>query len=609
MRSLKILLSLLFIFLFAELGNAQTFEHQLANQYLNNNEFEKAAVVFEKLLAKESKDLKSYQSLLKCYIVLKQYEDALKLSTKYAKKNDQFPQFVIDMGYAYELNRDTAKANKIFEKAVDNLVANQSQIQMLADAFDQYGKTRWIANTYQRGAKLLKDDNIFLVPLANAYMSLGEYKLAITAYINHLEKSPFNVQVVKNTFQPHLENKKVSAALEDQIYTKLQKQPDADHWNDLAVWIAVQQRDFENALIQVKAIDKRKGEKGHRVLEIARLARREKSYSDALSGYEYILSKGKGKTELYPLVENEILSTRKEKIEQYANWSDSDAVALKRDYERFFADYGKNGNTAKLIIEYAEVLANYLYQMDSAITELEQLVLMGNIDQKVKNRAKLQLGDFYVMIDEVWEALLLYGQVDKDEKDSPLGEEARFKHARMFYFKGDFQLSRELLDVLKSATSELIANDALLLSVFIIDNLGTDSVSIPMDKFAASELLIMQNRLDEAQRTLDTIYDLYKGHTLTDDIYFAHAKIWIKKRNFPKAIESLDMVLKNYKFDILGDDAMFLIAQIYEELLKDNEKAKQYYKDVLTTYKDSVYIVEARKRFRKLRGDKYEEEL
>jgi TolA-binding protein len=53
----------------------------------------------------------------------------------------------------------------------------------------------------------------------------------------------------------------------------------------------------------------------------------------------------------------------------------------------------------------------------------------------------------------------------------------------------------------------------------------------------------------------------------------------------------------------LGDDALFSLASLEESYLKDNEKAKQHYQELLTKYPGSLYTVEARKRFRKLRGD------
>jgi tetratricopeptide (TPR) repeat protein len=598
----------IFQYILIQISSAQTVEQKIATQYMSNAEYEKAMPLLEKILP-ESNDINTYQQLLKCYTMLRQYEDALKLAQKFSKKNKNTLAYRVDIGYVYELKKDTAKAQKEFENAIKDLDPIDAMIQDLANGFDNYAKKYWVAKTYEKGAKLLKDDNIYVFELAKAYIAIQENKLAVQAYLKYLERNPQQIQVVKNTFQSLLDNKKINNELSSQVYSYLQKEPDNNTWNDFAVWIAIQNRDFEDAIDQVIAIDKRKNENGVKVMDIARMARQEKDFTSALRGYNYILSKGKSVSNYYSMAENEILSTRKEKLENTVEWAQEDALALKEDYNRFFRDYGKNSATASLIVEYADVLSKYTYELDTAILELESLINMGNLSNDVKNRAKLKLGDFYVMIDEVWEAMLLYGQIGKDEKDSPLGEEARYKHAKLFYHKGEFELAREMLNVLKTATSELIANDALNLSVFILENMGTDSIYEPVMMYADVELLIVQNKLDKALFGLDSLYNAYKGHPLTDDIYFTKAKIFLKKRDYSNAVAQLQMIITNFKNDLLGDDAMYLIAQIYEENLKNPEKAKEYYKELIITYKDSVHLVEARKKYRKLRGDKLDEEL
>jgi tetratricopeptide (TPR) repeat protein len=588
-------------------GNAQNMDKTLAEEYVRQGAYEKAVVLYEKLYDKDPSNSGYYSALLQSYIILKQHSDAVKLTQKQSKRFNKIPKYIIDFGYALELNKDTAKAIKEFERVIKDLGEDELQVRQVAESFYNYAKLTWVVKTYERGTKLLKNNRVFLFDLAKAYTALTDYKNSVNAYLTLIELDPSRVQEIKNVFQPLLENKPLTKELGSQLYSKLQKNPDADTWNELAVWYAVQQRDFEDALIQTKAIDKKKGENGRRVMDIARLARYEKQYDDAINGFEYVAAKGKSNP-LYFSAQHELLSTRKEKIQESPLWTKQDAINLKYDYQRFFADHGKNPNTANAIIEYAEILAKYVFDLDSAIAELESLINMSLLPS-TKNRAKLILGDFYVMMDEVWEAMLLYGQVDKEEKDSPLGEEARFKHARLFYFKGEFELSKELLNVLKSATSELIANDALNLSVFIIDNLGTDSVSEPMEQFAAAELLFLQNKEEAAIEKLDSLFNNYKGHSLTDDIYFIKARIFIKKKEYPKAVEQLDLLLTNFKYGILGDDATFLLAEVYEVMIKEPEKASKFYKELLLNYKDSVFVVEARKRFRKLRGDKPDEDI
>ena len=226
---------------------------------------------------------------------------------------------------------------------------------------------------------------------------------------------------------------------------------------------------------------------------------------------------------------------------------------------------------------------------------------------KLKSQTKLSLGDFYLITGEVWESTLLYSQVDKDEKDSPLGEEARYRNARLSYYKGDFDWAQTQLEVLKSATSELISNDAIKLSVLIIDKLGLDTVATPMQMFARAELLMFQNKDSDAVGTFDSIMKLFPGHALIDDIEFEKAQMYVKHKEFEKAIPLLEDILKNFKTGLKADDATFLLAEINEQQLHNKEKAMELYKSIITDYSSSLLVVDARKRYRLLRGDKITE--
>ena len=145
-------------------------------------------------------------------------------------------------------------------------------------------------------------------------------------------------------------------------------------------------------------------------------------------------------------------------------------------------------------------------------------------------------------------------------KDEPLGEEARFRNAKLAYYRGDFALAQGQLNVLKSATSELVANDALKLSVFITENLGLDSVAEPMELFAAAELMFFP---EPQQRCLGGIEESGRslpGHELLDDNYYLRFRIAMKEQNPEQAAEYLENIRQNLAYGLLADDAVLLWA-------------------------------------------------
>ena len=256
-----------------------------------------------------------------------------------------------------------------------------------------------------------------------------------------------------------------------------------------------------------------------------------------------------------------------------------------------------------IIAELADLQAFYLNDLDKAISLLLEMINYPGLKPTIQAEGKIDLADFYLMKGEVWEATLLYSQVDKAFKDDILGHEARFRNAKLSYYSGDFQWAQTQFDVLKASTSKLIANDALDLSIFIMDNLGLDTSAAALTLYSEADLLVFQNRFDEAFTKLDTIKQNYPDHSLEDDIYYTKSKIYYKKREYEQSAQMLQKIINDYSDGIRADNAMFELADLYEHQLNDIDKAKELYEKIFIEHSGSTFAVEARKRFRRLRGD------
>lgn len=587
--------------LFAQKGRDET----LAKSYFENAEYDKAAYLYAQLWENNNQAQQFYVPLLKCYLQQKKWDEAEKLVRKQSKKFSDNFLYQIDLGALLRLKGDEGGAQKQYEKVIKELRPNENELRQTAGYFGEVGELDFEIATYNKAQKMFGGKIDFSTDLASAYLQKSDYKTAATYYLEYIDRHPYDAQPVKNTIQTARGGDKLMSEMETQLYTKIQKQPDKEDYIELLTWIYIQNKDFEGALLQMKAIDKRKSGDGYRVLEIAHIAQTEGFYDDAISGYEYVVAK-EPRTSLYFQARTDLLNCRKEKIAKKINYTDADLQALKADYESFIAENGKNARTAQSIKELADLFGFYIHDINAAVATSEELIDLPGIPQSLKNQAKLSLGDFYLISGDVWESSLVYSQVDKEEKDSPLGEEARFKNAKLSYYKGEFEWAQEQLNILKASTSQLISNDAINLSVFIIDNLGMDTISVPMEMFSRADLLMFQNKDSEADKVLDSIVFTYPGHELFDDIEYAKAQIYCRKRQFEKAIPLLENIVKNYGKDLKGDDALFLLADITERELNNKEKAKELFKQLIVDYQSSLLVVEARKRYRVLRGDKLE---
>jgi len=426
----------------------------------------------------------------------------------------------------------------------------------------------------------------------------------IANYITYAGRNPVRVQVVKNEFQRILKQEEFNELIQQKLYRKIQSDPDEVIYPELLTWLFVQNKDFDSAYIQVKALDKRLNEKGARVYDLAQTAAIENQYDAAINAFNYVIDLGK-ENNLYLLSRVGLIGVKKKKLTAGYDFSQEELLGLEGDYIELLNEFGRIPTTVNPMRDLSHLYAFYLHDLEKASGILEEVVEMPGVSAKDKALCKLDLGDYYVLDDEVWDATLYYSQVDKDFKEDFLGELARFKNAKLSYYNGDFDWAQTQLSILKASTSELISNDALDLSIFIIDNLGLDTTAVTMQKFAQADLYIFQNKFDDAFMLLDSLDATYPGHTLTDDILYRRAEIEIKRKDYTKAGEYYQQIIDEFPTDILADNSMFFLGELNENYFDNKEAAMQFYRTLMIEYPGSLYTVEARKRFRKLRGDDF----
>jgi outer membrane protein assembly factor BamD (BamD/ComL family) len=390
--------------------------------------------------------------------------------------------------------------------------------------------------------------------------------------------------------------------VEKSLYTKVQQEPNEPAYNELLIWYFVQKQKFSRALLQEKATDKRLKLAGNRVYDLGMLAMNNKEYKVAADAFEYVVNTYP-QGQLYPFARRLVINAREEQVKNTYPVDKGEIRKLITDYQRMLAEIGTNVKTLEALRSTANLYGNYLDSKDTALTVLDLAIDLGKTDRNFVDKCKLDKGDIFLLKGEPWESTLLYSQVEKSQKEELLGHEAKLKNAKLHYYKGDFTVSKDILDILKLATSREIANDAEQLSLLIVDNTGLDSTEAAMREYAAIDLLLFQNRTDEAVDKLNGMWKKYGEHSLADEILWLRAKTYMKQGKQAEALEDLKMITTKFPQDILGDDAMFTQGRIYEEQVKDKNAAMEIYQKILTQYPGSIYGAEARKRFRLLRGD------
>ncbi|MBK8845137.1 MAG: tetratricopeptide repeat protein [Bacteroidetes bacterium] len=578
---------------------------QLAQQYFNAGEYEKALVYFEKRYDFDPNG--TYDGYLKCLIALREYDKGEKLIRKQMKKTDDDAPYYIDLANLYELQMDDAKAKENYLKAIKEVAKNQPAYINLANKFIEKGHVEYAVETYKEGRKNLRGQYPFIFEMAEAYGQMQNADMMIEELLTIPETAPQFIPSLQSILQNKLHNDYdgiIAGKFREGLLRRIQKNPNETTYSELLYWLYLQEKDFDGALMQAKALDKRKDHNGIRVSEIGHMAMSNQQYSTAEEAFQYLVETYSDNKTIYVGARQQQIQSLYLRITSQKNFTQNDLQKLDAAYNGALDELGRNSMTADLMRGHAHLKAFYLNDVNNADSILNQLIVMPALRPEDLAEVKLELGDLLILKDEVWDALLYYGQVDKDFKHDELGREAKFRVARAYYYEGQFEWAAGQLNVLKAATTQLISNDAMSLALLIQDNITVDTNPIPLILYAHAELMAFQNRIPEALVALDSLTKEFPGHSLQDEATFKKAEIAARQGDYDLALKLYNDIVLYHGDDILSDDSQFRIAGIYDNIKQDKQKAMDAYELFLQKYSGSLFVAEARKRFRTLRGDK-----
>ncbi|MDP2188605.1 MAG: tetratricopeptide repeat protein [Sphingobacteriaceae bacterium] len=573
---------------------------QLGIQFYQQSDFERAAELLEGVLETDPTNGTAYGYLFNSYIQLNQFEKAEKLAQGMSKRDPGQVMYAVDVAFALRKQGKESKAVGQYDAFIKKLLPNRGQIITLSNAFRSKAEYDYAILCYQKGRQLLGEPMAFSIELAELYYATGQKSKLVDAYLDYLAAAPQQLGYVQNMLQSRLDEADYEL-LRAALLSSIQKRPDDIMLSELMIWFFVQQRDFQQAFYQARAIDRRMQENGNRILTLSRAAVENKDYAAAIEMLQYLIDKGPNYMVYYD-ARYEILEAERMRL-QGKMAVEADWRALAAKYVGYIDAFPQQRNILQMKQRLAAIYGYELKRFEEAVALLEGAIAQGG-DRRLLAEAKLELGDLYLLTDELWEAALTYGQVDKDFPNDPLGQEAKFRNARLSFYKGEFEWSQAQLDVLKASTSQRISNDALALSLLITDNLDLDTTILPMKAFAGAELLMFRKEYVQAHAAFEELLRAYPGHGLSDEVWFRQAEMYTKQGAYGKAAEKYEAILKDFGQDILGDDALFLLAVLYQEYLQDSPKAMALFQDLLIKYPDSTFTFEARRRYRLLRGDK-----
>jgi len=567
----------------------------LAKEYFDKGQFEKAVVLYEDLYKTNKNSALYASSLIACYQALKDFDKAEKIiSERYSRLKQ--PNILVELGYNYQLQNNTSKAEEYYKKAIDELATNIHFGSGVAYAFEQKNLLEKALQVYDYATSVNPQLN-FDFQKARIYGQMGNLELMIESFLDYAEKNPNQTPVIQSQFNRFVEedsSDEFTRLLRKSLLARAQKTQNI-YWNEFLSWFFIQQKQLDRAFVQEKAIYKRNPESISNIVNLAKLAVESESYDLAREIFDFVLQNTQ---DLDTRIEvNTFMMELKIKLAQPKDYS-----KISADFESLLVEFGESYSTLELQILQARFIG---FNLDNPVRAQQILnrLLELNLNNFDRVQIKLELGDMLLYEEKFNQALIYYSQIETDVKNHELGHQASLNIAKTSYYKGDFPWAMKQLTVLKGSFSQLIANDALDLYMLIKDNSQSDSTYTALKKFAKGDFLIYKNKDDQALQQFHQILKDHKGDDIESVTLLRIGQILDKKQNYAQALEYYQRIINDFSDGIYLDEALYFSAEIYNKHLGEPEKAKEFYEKIIFNHQDSIYFVDARKQYRILRGD------
>ncbi|MCD9611562.1 tetratricopeptide repeat protein [Tenacibaculum maritimum] len=567
-------------------------DYLIAENYYRQGAYEKATQFYLKLYGKNKYNTTYLRKLISCYQETGNFLQADKLLRERIKQQPSQIYLNIFLGYNYERQQENEKAKEFYSKTLQLLEKDANYGGVVGRAFREYNLLDYAIKAYEK-AMLKQPKANFSFQIAQIYGEQGNVEKMFQSYINMIDKNANYLKNVKRYISRYItdDNEDQNNILLKKTLLKKSISNPKNAWNQLLSWLFIQQKDFGKAFIQEKALYAREDKFLSRMKKLGEISFENKDYEIAQKSFDFFISKTTYPQEkidgIYHKIQIAILQKK---------------LGVEEKIQAIFEEYGKNKTTLPIQIAYADYLTFQKNQPEKAKQVLEEAMLF-TTSKFQEAQLKIKLGDILVFTEQFNKALLYFTQVQTKLKGHTLAQEARFKVAQTSYFKNDFKWAMAQLKVLKSSSSQLIANDATELFLIISDNQSKDSIPSGLKRYAKADLLAFQNKNEDAIIVLNDVIIAFKGQPIEDEALFKQAKLFIEEAKFDSAIANLENIIRLKVDGILVDDSLYELAELYRTKLNQPEKASEYYQKIIFDHQSSIYLVDARKKYRKLRGE------
>ncbi len=577
---------------------------RLAQSFERAGEYERALKIYEELYLKNPNNRTYLDALVRLNTQTKNYDRAIYLARLWLSDHPDDVDMMAKLGDVHFKAGKEKEAIEIWDKIIKTYKDNPGIYRMVADYLIQnrlFDKAIEYLTTAQ---KIAGAPELYSYEIAMLYEFTMRFDKAVLEYIKLLRKTPSMLPSVKSRMSTYIGR----ADVLKQVIPILDSEARVSRANigilELYAWVLNEARDYDKALDVYKQLDRVTFANGDVILNFANDLFNRRIFNMALKAYEEII-RNFPNSKLLPEAKFGYVRSREEILRQrLKNKIENDTILFSEfkkvedDYIEISKEFSGTKYEAEALFRIGLVELDVFFDLDKAQRYFED----------VQKKFMLYLGREAIF--KIAEILTLKGDLNGAEekymyllnlKNFPDTLRAKFLLAQVWYYQGEFDRAKKILEDVSKITASDYSNDAIELLLKIQSNRFPSDK--PLREFALAELKIKQRRYGEAISILEDIVSNCSSCSIVDDAIFTLAMSYKAIGKFDKSIEYLDLIINEHPGSIYADDAMMEKGIIYQENLRNREVAIDTFLKLISKFPNSIYVSEARKRVRELRGE------
>ena len=590
---------------------------RLAQSFEQAGEWERAVTMYESLLETNPTNFVVLEGLRRSYTEMKQYDKAVDLVRRQLTGNPGDENLLSILGGLYDLAGEPQVADSIWHVVINKDAKNPNIYRLITAQLIDHRQYEKAIALYLEGREATKNQNLYTEELASLYGALHQYEAATHEFVRILRTNPQQVTYVQSRLSSFTGREEGRVPALNVIRAEVARFPDEVPLHSVLGWLYMEGKQFDAALDQYRIIDRLTKANGVEVFQFAQRAVQEHANLAAAKAFREVVE-GKAPQNILGYARFgyaraiEELSVENDTIARIAGQAPPSvgrgtaiseiqptfqgALSL---YESLINDQPNSETAMQALYRIGTIRFTRFFDLNGAAAAFDRIRAMP-FSSNLVYEATLSLAEVQTAKNDLRKAREEYVQLAKGSPDQ-YRDRILFRLAELDYFEAQFDSAAALLQRISSNATNDLTNDALQLLYFIQENKGAGQAALT--GFAAADLLVRQRKYSEARAHYQSVALQYPSTSLVDDATMRSGEMELLLNRIDDALAVFRKVANDMPTSILRDHAQMRIGEVYENRLKNKQKAIEAYEEVLANFPTSLFVEEARKRIRLLRGD------